>query len=177
MGQKVRITANQRKPYTRLCMRLVLMYARQPRPGPRPNRPSNGLLQGTHAIFLMYRYTTCFYVFGKKPKCHHYKKDHQHEHSNMPKYQANAKKTILFSARWPSQRVYSTKARTSCPEFFAQHKQLFVCTEILIFMFLFVWWRYIMVGPTRLRGLPGFDLERPADAKTLAHIECTCTST
>ena len=111
-----------RESHTRLCMRLVLMYARQPRPGPRPNRPSNGLLQGTAAIFLMYRYTTCFYVFGKKTKCHHYKKDHQHEHSNMPKYQANAKKTILFSARWPSQRVYSTKARTSFPEFFAQHK-------------------------------------------------------
>ena len=111
-----------RESHTRLCMRLVLMYARQPRPGPRPNRPSNGLLQGTAAIFLMYRYTTCFYVFGKKPKCHHYKKHHQHENSNMPKYQTNAKKTILFSAQRPSQRVYSTKARTSFPEFFAQHK-------------------------------------------------------
>ena len=55
-----------RESHTRLCMRLVLMYARQPRPGPRPNRPSNGLLQGTAAIFLIYRYTTCFYVFGKK---------------------------------------------------------------------------------------------------------------
>ena len=54
-----------RESHTRLCMRLVLMYARQPRPGPRPNRPSNGLLQGTAAIFLMYRYTTCFYVFSK----------------------------------------------------------------------------------------------------------------
>ena len=55
-----------RESHTRLCMRLVLMYARQPRLGPRPNRPSNGLLQGTAAIFLMYRYTTCFYVFEKK---------------------------------------------------------------------------------------------------------------
>ena len=41
-----------RESHTRLCMRLVLMYARQPRPGPRPNRPSNGLLQGTAAILF-----------------------------------------------------------------------------------------------------------------------------
>ena len=52
-----------RESHTRLCMRLVLMYARQPRPGPRPNRPSNGLLQGTTAIFLMYRYTIIPHAF------------------------------------------------------------------------------------------------------------------
>ena len=52
-----------RESHTRLCMRLVLMYARQPRLGPRPNRPSNGLLQGTAAIFLMYRYTIIPHAF------------------------------------------------------------------------------------------------------------------
>ena len=111
-----------RESHTRLCMRLVLMYARQPRPGPRPNRPSNGLLQGTAAIFLMYRYTTCFYVFSKNPKCHHYTKHHQHEHSNIPKYQTYAKKTNHVSSPCPSLRVCCTKARIFFPETFAQHK-------------------------------------------------------
>ena len=140
-----------------------------------------GLLMACCKALLLFSLCTdiphAFMCLEKKPKCHHYKKHHQHENSNMPKYQTNAKKTILFSAQRPSQRVYSTKARIFFPEIFAQQKSLFVCTEILIFMFLFVWWRHIMVGPTRLRGLPGFDLERPADAKTLAHIEYSCTST
>ena len=77
------------------------------------------------ALLLFSLYTDiphAFMCLGKKTKCRHYKKHHQHQHSNMPKYQTNAKKTILFSAQRPSQRVYSTKARTSFPEFFAQHK-------------------------------------------------------
>ena len=95
-----------RESHTRLCMRLVLMYARQPRPGPRPNRPSNGLLQGTHAIFLMYRYTTCFYVFGKKTKCHHYKKHHQHENSNIcQNIKQMPKNNLVFSSKAESESV------------------------------------------------------------------------
>ena len=114
-----------RESHTRLCMRLVLMYARQPRPGPRPNRPSNGLLQGTTAIFLMYRYTIiphAFMCLGKNQNAIIIRNIINMRIQIYAKISNKCQKTILFSAQRPSQRVYSTKARTSFPEFFAQHK-------------------------------------------------------
>ena len=86
-----------------------------------------GLLMACCKALLLFSLCTdiphaFIYGFSKNPKCHHYTKHHQHEHSNMPKYQTNAKKTNHASTQCPSQIVYSTNARIFFPEMFVQHK-------------------------------------------------------